>query len=153
MSRARASLTDKEERILIQSQLMGLSTGSMIKIANRLRALEKEREVIAHIDSVTSGFVWSENQTAAFLKVISPDGYTVTATRGLQGQSRWNFFTWNFTITVSKPGTRFRPRVYKKGLRCDYDWKKSLMPTKNKEMYALIMWIKNSMPYEEVSEE
>jgi hypothetical protein len=148
MSRARAALTDKEERILIQAQLMGLSTGSMIKIGNRLRALEKEREDIAWIDGVTSGFDWSEKQTAEVLTVVTPDGYVVKASRGKRGQSRWDHFSWSFNIVVSKPGTRFKPRVFKnKELRCEYDWKKRLMPDNSKELFSLIRWIKNSMPH------
>lgn len=149
MSRARAVLTDKEERILIQAQLMGLSTSSMIKIGNRLRALEKEREDIACIDSVTAGFDWSEKQTAELLTVATPDGYVVKAARGNRGQSRWDYFTWSFDITVSKPGTRYKTRVFKnRELRCSYDWKKRLMPAKNKELYSLIRWINTSMPRE-----
>jgi hypothetical protein len=52
MARGRAALTDKEERILIQAQLMGLSTASMVKIGNRLKALEQEREAMNHINDM-----------------------------------------------------------------------------------------------------
>ncbi len=149
MPRGRAALTDKEERILVQAQLMGLSTASMVKIGNRLKALEQEREEIARIDEACQGFTWTENQTADKLSVTTPDGMVIEAVRGVRGKSHWNKFTWNYTIRVTKPGTRFKPRNYKnKELSCDYDWKKRLMPAKSKELYSLILWAKNSMPWE-----
>lgn len=149
MARGRAALTDKEERILVQAQLMGLSTASMVKIGNRLRALEKEREEIARISETCQGFNWSEKQSAEKLEVTSPDGHVVEAIRGQRGKSRWDHFTWTYDIKVTKPGTRFKARSFKgKELRCDYDWKKRLMPAKSKELYSLIRWIKNSMPHE-----
>jgi len=69
--------------------------------------------------------------------------------RGPRGQSRWGHYSWNYDITVTKPGTRFKTRVYKsKELQCDYDWKKRLMPAKSKELYSLIRWTRHSMPHE-----
>ena len=149
MPRGRAALTEKEERILIQAQLMGLSTASMVKIGNRLRALEKEREEIDRVNDDIQGFVFSETQNSELLTITTPDGMTVTATRGTKGRSRWNHFSWTYTITVSKPGTRFKTRTYKdRDLACDYDWKKRLMPAQSKELYSLIRWVKNSMPWD-----
>jgi hypothetical protein len=149
MPRGRAALTEKEERILVQAQLMGLSTASMVKIGNRLRALEQEREEIARINETIQGFIFSEKQTADLLTVTTPDGMLVEAVRGSKGRSHWNKFTWSYTIKVSKPGTRFKTRTYKdRELSCDYDWKKKLMPAKSKELYSLIRWVKNSMPWD-----
>ena len=149
MARERAKLTDKEERIMVQAQLMGLTTASMVKIGNRLKALEQEREAIAHINNVCQGYKWDEVQTIEKLKVTSPDGLEVEAVRGPRGQSRWGHYSWNYDITVTKPGTRFKPRVYKsKDLQCDSDWKKKHMPAKSKELYSLIRWIRNALPYE-----
>lgn len=151
MPRGRAALTDKEERILVQAQLMGLSTQSMVKIGNRLKALEQERDEIARINDVCQGFIWDDNQTPDKLSVTTPDGHVLEATRGAKGNSRWNHFSWSYDIKVTKPGTRFKARTYKnKELRCDYDWKKRLMPAKSKELYSLIHWAKNSMPWETV---
>jgi len=154
MARGRAALTEKEERILIQAQLMGLSTASMVKIGNRLRALEQERDEIARIDETCQGFTWAENQTSDRLSVTTSDGMVIEAVRGSRGKSHWNRFTWNYTIKVTKPGTRFKPRTYKnKELSCDYDWKKRLMPSKSKELYSLIRWVKNAMPHEVIDNE
>jgi hypothetical protein len=148
MPRSRAALSDKEERILVQAQLMGLSTQSMVKIGNRLKALEQEREEIRRIDQATQGFTWVEPKSNDSL-TVSFDGYTIEATRGQKGQSRWDHFSWSYDIKVTKPGTRFKPRYYKnKELRCEYDWKKRLMPGKSKELYSLMRWVKISMPYE-----
>ena len=105
MARGRAALTEKEERILVQAQLMGLSTSSMVKIGNRLRALEKEREEIARIDETCQGFAWEGKQTSERLQVTSPDGYLVKATRGKKGNSRWDHFSWSYDIKVTKHRT------------------------------------------------
>lgn len=148
MARGRASLTEKEERILIQAQLMGLSTASMIKIGNRLRALEKEREEIARIESDIAGYTWDE-PAAGKLKIIMPDGHVVEAVRGKKGNSHWHHFSWKYDIVITKPGTKFKPRTFKdKDIVCDYDWKKRLMPAKSKELYGLIRWTRHSMKWE-----
>jgi hypothetical protein len=149
MPRGRAALTDKEERILVQAQLMGLSTQSMVKIGNRLRALEQERETIALINETCQGYIWEEPDTTGNLKIITPDGHTINAVRGKKGSSHWHRYSWKYDITITKEGTRFKPRQYKDhDLHCDYDWKKRLMPGKSKELYSLIRWVKHSMPYE-----
>jgi hypothetical protein len=149
MPRGRAALTEKEERILIQAQLMGLSTASMVKIGNRLKALEQEREAMDHINEMCQGYIWDDVQNLEKLKVTTPDGFEVEAVRGQKGRSHWGHYGWNYDITVTKPGTRFKARIYKsKELQCDYDWKKRLMPAKSKELYSLIRWTRHSMPYE-----
>jgi hypothetical protein len=149
MPRGRAALTDKEERILVQDQLMGLSTQSMVKIGNRLKALEQERNDMAHIDSTCQGFVFPETVNLDQLEITSPDGHKIEAVRGKKGTSRWGYYTWTYDIKVTKPGTRFKTRTYKnKELQCEYDWKKKLMPSKSKELYSLIRWTKNAMPWD-----
>lgn len=150
MARGRAALTEKEERILIQAQLMGLSTASMVKIGNRLKALEQERDTIQQINETAQGYSWAESVSSEKLKVTTPEGLEVEAVRGQKGRSHWGHYSWTYTITVTKPGTRFKPRVYKnKSLQCDYDWKKRLMPAKSKELYSLILWCSKSMKWEE----
>lgn len=150
MPRGRAALTEKEERILIQAQLMGLSTASMVKIGNRLKALEQEREAIDQINETTQGYSWDESSTIEKLKITTPEGLEVLAVRGQKGKSHWGHYSWAYTITVTKPGTRFKPRVFKdRSLQCEYDWKKRLMPNKSKELYSLIRWCGHSMKWEE----
>lgn len=149
MARGRVPLTDKEERILVQAQLMGLSTQSMVKIGNRLRALENEREEMRRIAETTQGYVWDDITTAEKIKITTPDGLVLDAVRGSKGRTQWSHSLWTYTITATKPGTRFKPRVYKKAeIRCDNDWTKKLMPAKSKELYGLIQWHRNRMDWD-----
>ena len=52
MTRVRTPLTEKQERILIQCQLMGLTTRDMTQISNRLVLLERERNFIRDVEMV-----------------------------------------------------------------------------------------------------
>lgn len=52
MTRVRAPLTEKQERILVQCQLMGLTTRDMTQISNRLVLLERERNFIKDVEMV-----------------------------------------------------------------------------------------------------
>jgi|688.fasta_scaffold02866_9 hypothetical protein len=149
MPRGRAKLTEKQERILIQAQLMGLTPQDMQRISNRLIALQKEAEEIRSINEVTQGYTWDEVVRNDHFKISTPEGYVVEAVRGKKGKTHWNSFSWDYDITITKPGTRFKARRYKnKTLTCDYDWKKSLMPAQSKELYSLIYWCKTSMKYD-----
>lgn len=150
MARGRAKLTEKQERILIQAQLMGLTPQDMQRISNRLIALQKEADEIKRIGDQTQGYIWEDKIDLERLKVTTPEGYVVEAVRGKKGNSHWNRYSWNYDITVSKPGTRFKTRRYKnKSLTCDYDWTKRLMPAQSKELYSLIRWCSNGLQYEE----
>jgi len=145
MARGRTALTDKEERILVQAQLMGMSTSSMIKIGNRLKALEKERDDIAKVNDTTQGFSWESTQSTEKLTVVTPKGYTVKAVRGKRGNSRWYHSSWEYDVTVSKPGTRFKERfIPKVELTIDHDWRKRIMPANSKELYSLIRWCRSN---------
>jgi hypothetical protein len=125
----------------------------MIKIGNRLRALEQEREAIDRINETCQGFSFSETIDSERIEVTTPEGQVIVADRGKKGNSRWDHFSWSYDITVAKPGTRFKTRIYKnRELRCEYDWKKKLMPAKSKELYSLIRWVKNSMPWDKHDE-
>jgi hypothetical protein len=142
MSRGRAKLTDKEEKILMMSQLMGLTPSSMVKIGNRLKALENEAREIANINEAVAGFTW-ENLGNGNWKITDPESRVIEAIRKERGKSRWDSFSWEFDLKVSKPGTRFKPRMFKKqSVRCEYDWKKRLMPGNSKELYAIIRSLK-----------
>ena len=60
MARERAKLTDKQERILVQCQLMGLTTRDMTQISNRLVALERERAFKADIAEAVADKTWTK---------------------------------------------------------------------------------------------
>ena len=77
MPRGRKALTDKQERILVQCQLMGLTTADMVQISNRLRALDKEREFKSRVNEFASGFTW----TAKILETLLSQTVTVKSTK------------------------------------------------------------------------
>jgi hypothetical protein len=147
MSRARAKLSEKEERILIQAQLMGLDTASMVRIGNRLRALDKEREVRASIDNMVQGITWEKLPDVKHKdcwKLINEDGkhfvFTLTNT-----DHQWSGHSFYWDITVNKPGTRFEERVIKKQRSSiNRDIPKKLLPEKSTSLYSAIRHIKNT---------
>jgi len=73
MARDRAKLTDKQERILVQCQLMGLTTADMVKISNRLRSLDAERE---HREEIAD--VVATHKVEAI-----PKGWRITSDKGI----------------------------------------------------------------------
>jgi len=138
MARERAKLTDKEERILVQAQLMGLSTQSMVKIGNRLRALEKEREDIAAINQDCQGYSWQPIKDG--WAITTPEKYIVEFTNQQRSKkSTWYETRWDFNVKVHKPGTRFKTRYRKhKEVAVRDDWKAKLCPAKSKLVYGMV---------------
>lgn len=149
MARERAKLTDKEEKILVQAQLMGLTTSSMVKIGNRLKALEHEREVKAEIDNVTSQYLYKEKEGKLGWEITTPDGHVwhFTNRHSKNRNVGWNYKkTITYNICLEKPGTRFQPRVSTNHeLYISDDWGPAkFMPEKSKELYAMMRGITNS---------
>lgn len=145
MARERVALTDKEEKILIQAQLMGLSTGSMIKIGNRLKALELERDRKAEINQVVSEYTYKEKADKKGWEVTEKDGkvWHFTNKRKTRKGNWSSIPELYFDITVEKPGTRFHLRVSKaQRVYISDDWGPAkLMPENNKELYAILRGI------------
>lgn len=142
MPRGRAALTDKEEKILVQAQLMGLSTSSMVKIGNRLKAIEKEREDKALIDQTCQGYTWIKTDTG--WTIITPENYHCEFTDKKQGKSSWYERVFTYKVKVYKPNTRFKPRFFKeKSIRISDDWKAKLCPAGDKGVYAMIRFCHN----------
>jgi hypothetical protein len=142
MPRDRAALTDKEEKILVQAQLMGLSTSSMVKIGNRLKAIEKDREDKNRIDQDCHGYTWTKISNGWSL--ITPEGYTCEFTDQKQGKSSWYDRTFSYKIKVHKPGTRYKPKFFKeKSLRVSDDWRAKLCPANSKQVYAMVRFCHN----------
>lgn len=145
MARDRVALTDKEEKILVQAQLMGLSTGSMIKIGNRLKALELERERKAEINQVVSEYTYKEKADKKGWEVTEKDGkvWHFTNRRKARSNSWRSVIELHFDITVEKPGTRFHLRVATaQRVHMSDDWGPAkLMPEKSKELYAILRGI------------
>jgi hypothetical protein len=111
MPRGRKQLTDKQERILVQCQLMGLTTADLVTISNRLKALDREREFKARVSEATHGFTWtSKNKREFTLTDVAGHVYEVKILSDYS-RSSWNQQCHDFAnVTVSKPGTRFKNR-------------------------------------------
>lgn len=112
MPRGRKQLTEKQERILIQCQLMGLTTADMVQISNRLRALDTEREFKARVDEFSQGFTFSEKSKREFTIVDS--GGKIYDVKVKSDYNRRSFTVSGneyATVHISKPGTRFKPKT------------------------------------------
>jgi hypothetical protein len=143
MARQRAKLTEKQERILVQCQLMGMTTADMVKISNRLRALDAEREFSVKVNEVTANKTWTK---------ISTGHYCVTDSKGLQydclltrnNRDRWSATSESWTVKVTHPGTRMKERVYKdQPSYSDYDETARICPDGDKKLYRLLKMINN----------
>ena len=112
MPRGRKKLTDKQERILVQCQLMGLTTADMVQISNRLIALEKERVFRARVDEFAQGFTCTEKSKREFT-IIDDEGktYEVKVTTDYS-KRHWHISGSDYaSVKITKPGTRFKPRT------------------------------------------
>jgi hypothetical protein len=147
MPRGRRQLTDKQERILVQCQLMGLTTADLVTISNRLKALDAEREFKARVDDITDGFTWVSKNKREFT-ITDRAGYIYDIkVLSDYGRSSWNQQCHNFaTVVVNKPGTRFKSRrVDSHPLRDDWDVFEiaAACPDGNKFLYRMMRDIKN----------
>jgi len=149
MPRGRKKLTDKQERILVQCQLMGLTTADMVQISNRLKALDVERAFKARVDEFSSGFTWKSIDRRNF-KITDKDGkiYDVKVVAD-HAKRNWNHTPTEYaTITITKPGTRFKPRVIK-GHKLDNRWEdieiSSVCPDGNKLIFRTMRDIKKGL--------
>lgn len=77
MPRGRKQLTDKQERILVQCQLMGLTTADLVTISNRLKALDAEREFRDRVTEIAEGFTWSMKNKKEFTIIDRRNVYQV----------------------------------------------------------------------------
>jgi hypothetical protein len=147
MPRGRKQLTDKQERILVQCQLMGMTTADLVTISNRLKALDREREFLAKVAEATHGFTWSAKNKRDF--TLTDTAGHVYEVRVVSDYSRdsWNKQCHDFAkVTVSKPGTRFKNRnVSAHPLRAQWEDDEivSACPDGNKYLYRMMRDIKN----------
>ena len=141
MARTRAKLTEKQERIIVQCQLMGLTTADMVQISNRLRALEKEKEFKAEVDEVMQGI-------SAEVKTIKKH-YVLTDAKGktydfkLSKKKRSYFETDNWDVVVDHPGTRMKPRSFTDvSIYASHDELPTICPNKDKYIFRLAKAVK-----------
>jgi hypothetical protein len=142
MPRERAKLTDKQERILVQAQLMGLTPSDMTKISNRLVALQKEADDMREIADTIEGYSWSKDEKNHWT-IRTSDGYVCKFVKGKTGRSQYYDTSWDYNVTISKPGTAFKTRyLQKKTVSFKHDWRSKLCPEKSKELYGMIRFLK-----------
>ena len=141
MARTRAKLTEKQERIIVQCQLMGLTTADMVQISNRLKALEKEKEFKAEVDDVMQGISW-EVKTAK-------KNYVLTDSKGriyefkLSKKQRSYFESDSWDVVVTHPGTRMKPRSFASmSIYANHDELPSICPNKDKYIFRLAKAVK-----------
>ena len=142
MARTRAALTDKQEKILIQCQLMGMTTADMVKISNRLRALDAEREFRVKADEAAQGKSWIKK---------SRNEYVITDQKGLEYKCVMSYKVrdhWNasekWEITVTHPGTRMKERIFKdQTIYASGDEHARCCPDGDKKLYRLLKAISN----------
>lgn len=139
MARGRAKLTEKQERILIQAQLMGLTPRDMQQISNRLIALQREADEIKKIGETTQGYSWIKTDKGTW-NVTTPDGYLCEFSKGSSGKRSYWERTKDYSVKITKPGTAFKARQLKKGIGVRDEWIAKLCPENSKELYALISW-------------
>jgi hypothetical protein len=146
MPRERKALSDKQERILVQCQLMGMTTADLVTISNRLKALDMEREFKGRVSEVTHGFTWSVKKKKEFT-ITDSAGYVYDVkVRSDYSRSSWNQQCHDFAeVTVTKPGTRFKAKtVTDHPLRESWDTVEigSICPEGNKFLYRMMRDIK-----------
>lgn len=142
--RERAKLSEKQERILVQCQLMGLTPRDVQQISNRLIALQKEAEYRSEVGNVISGMSWEKIGKDGW-KIVDRDGkiYECTKHKSKRSkQSYWESALYVWDIKISKPGTRFKEK-YEKDVRVQIDYyiTAKLCPEGNKDLYALMKQI------------
>lgn len=147
MARERVKLTDKEEKILIQAQLMGLSTASMVKIGNRLKAIEKESQYKADSDTMSSKFTaWKKLDEKGWELTYNDGRVFVFSNRSKEYRNNgWNHKPQiKFDIGVTKPGTKFHPRsklAVTVPMHSEWWGPAKFMPEKSKELYGIMRMI------------
>lgn len=146
MPRERAKLTDKQERILVQCQLMGLTPRDMTQISNRLVALERERQLKADISEATQGMTWSKLGAKGW-RVVDSDGRIYEchkAKPGKRHQSYWDQQISAWDVYISGPDKRFKSNLAKGvSVSVDYGVTAKLCPENSKDLYAILKGIRS----------
>lgn len=112
MPRGRKPLSEKQERVLVQCQLMGLTTSDLVTISNRLKALDVEREFKSRVSEVTEGFTWNIKDKRNF--TVTDRAGTVYECKCYADYSSkdWTMRGRDFAkITITRPGTRQKPKI------------------------------------------
>lgn len=143
MARSRAKLNDKLERIMVQSQLMGLTTADMITIANRMKALDKEREFRREVDEAVAGFSWEKKDRNHYI-VTCPKGRVFDCNRHFNSRSGWGYYSEVWDVVVTYPAGKVKQKqLAKETLHEDPREAASMCPDKDKRLWRIIKAIHN----------
>lgn len=145
MARERAKLTDKQERILVQCQLMGLTTRDMTQISNRLVALEKERGFLSDIADATADKTWT--RISLGWRIVDSSGRVYECQKAKPGkrhQSYWDRQVFVWDVAISGKDKRFKAKTLSDiTVHIDHGITARICPENSKELYALLKAIKN----------
>jgi hypothetical protein len=144
MARERAKLTDKQERILVQCQLMGLTTRDMTQISNRLVALEKEREFKAEIADAVADKTWTKIDKG--WHIVDGQGRVYECRKAKPGKrhSYWDQQVFAWDVAISGKDKRFKSKTLSDiTVYVDNGITSRICPENSKELYALLKGIKS----------
>jgi hypothetical protein len=145
MARERAKLSDKQERILVQCQLMGLTPSDMTQISNRLVALEKERGFKADIADAMADKTWTKTNNG--WTIVDSKGRTYECQKAKPGkrhQSYWDRAVYAWDVSISGPDKRYKAKTLSDvTVHIDFGITARICPENSKELYALLKGIKN----------
>lgn len=148
MPRERSKLTDKQERILVQAQLMGLTPRDMTQISNRLVAIQKEAKDKLDIQNTIEGYSWTTNDKGSWT-ITTPDGYVCKFGKPSKGNRMYWETQKEYPISITKPGTAFKTRVLqKKSVSISNSLRAKLCPENSKELYGMIKYLKHHLQWE-----
>ena len=142
MARTRSPLSEKQERILVQCQLMGLTTRDMTQISNRLRVLDREREFKVEVDEVLSGMSWKKRSRNSYF-ITGDDGRTYDCIM----TKKDGYYSWDkkevWTIRINHPGTKVKERIITDQiLYVSTDEVSSICPENDKRLFRLLRAVK-----------
>ena len=145
MARERAKLSDKQERILVQCQLMGLTPSDMTQISNRLVALERERGFRAEIAEAMSDKTWTKVDKGWI--IVDSQGRVYECRKAKPGkrhQSYWDRQVFAWDVKISGRDKRFKEKTLSDlTVHIDHGITARICPENSKELYALLKAIKN----------
>ena len=145
MARERAKLSDKQERILVQCQLMGLTPSDMTQISNRLVALERERGFKADIAEAVADKTWTKVDKG--WQIVDTNGRVYECRKakpGKRNQSYWDRQVFAWDIAISGKDKRFKAKTLTDiTVHIDHGITARICPENSKELYALLKAIKN----------
>ena len=139
MTRGRSPLTEKQERILVQCQLMGLTPKDMVQISNRLVALQREKEFIEDVAKVTNGLTYKVDKVKHIYEITDPGGNIFICKKSQKGTWYNELYDVKVLRTDGSIKTLKQQQVYSQN---SYEVAKHC-PEKNKRLYRLCKAVKD----------